>query len=97
MNKSVLIRTDGITVEVEHVTAPPLRFLQESVGGHIELVPFFTKYKGRNCKAFCNGDRKLPVNDYATKAAGMVLVGDVIILVGDDDFLSKAGDRRASS
>lgn len=69
----------------------------------IEKIPLWDKYEGKDCIAFCNEEGKifdvpLPVNQQATNewirdlAAQNVppfdvLLGDVIILVGDRKFL----------
>lgn len=88
-------------IEQQEFAAPPtLEFLQGSVGGYIELVPYFHKYESHSCAAFCNEEgkhRKLTYNTRATvlwhaQTASMgnddYLVGDVVILYGDEDFMS---------
>lgn len=81
-------------------SAPDIDQLQAAVRGHIEVVPFFNKFMGYRCVAFCNEEGKLknlPVN---TKAQGLwasaldrafikedTLVGDVVIISGDDELL----------
>lgn len=94
---TVLLANGG--EEVHHYDAPiPLEDMQKHVGGYIETVPMFTKYKGNSCVAFCNEEGKLnqlPFNHAATSAwawaAGSisndVLVGNVIIIQGDDEFM----------
>lgn len=96
-----IIKTNGTKVE-EALTAPPgLDWLQSAVGGNIETVPYMVVFNGQPCVAFCNEEGKLhhlQVNEIASEAwrAGLpagfqplddVLVGDVVILTGDDDFL----------
>lgn len=78
--------------------------MQEAVDGWIELIPYFETYKGKPCMAFCNEKGKLhglPYNEPANlawrvafhKARGQLpqpeyLVGPVVILTGDKEFLS---------
>ena len=89
-----IIQVDG-AVSSEELAAPPaLEELQRGVGGDIELVPYFTKYEGKPCVAFCDEDGKrkgLPINDHATAlwhalVAALrgrdVLVGPVVIVSG---------------
>ena len=98
MNRMVVLKTDG-TVEVTDKldTVPPLDVLQKGVGGYIETVPFFNKYEGKQCKAFCNEEGKLhnlPLNEHATAlwveqvgSVSDVLMGDVVILSGTPLFM----------
>lgn len=65
---------------------PPLDTLQTSVGGYIEMVPFWTH---RNSQAICNEEGKLqglPSNALANLLwegyPDDVLVGTIIILCG---------------
>jgi len=83
----------------ELAAAPRLEDLQGGVGGDIEVVPLFTKYKGRPCVAFCNEEGKLnglPVNQVATafwyaqepRFIGRdILVGPVVIITGDRELM----------
>ena len=91
------IRKEGID------KAPDYTELNKIVGGHIELIPFFTHYNGHPCVAFCNEEGKfphfnLPYNRYAQalweKAAGRLitedcLVGTIAIIVGPQSFLNQ--------
>lgn len=97
------LKVDG-TTEVTFFTAPvPLEFLQNAVGGWIELVPDFDVFEGQTgIVAFCNEEGKLkglPLNVKATEAwaksvgapvadLGDALLGDVIIVSGDDEFMT---------
>jgi len=93
-----ILKADG-SVSIRYVTAPlALEELQAAVGGYIETVPYFDKYGPHDCVAFCNEEGKLnnlPLNEQATQAwqeavgqpLGDVLVGDIIILSGDKEFL----------
>lgn len=81
--------------------APTLEDLQSRVGGYIEAVPGFSRffdYDGPTpCVAFCDEEGKikgLPVNPFATEfwradrpGGGDVLVGMVVIVTGDDEFM----------
>jgi len=89
---------------VVHFKEPPsLEFLQQHIDGYIEPVPFFTIYRGRRCVALCDeeGKRKgLAFNDMANRLwaacevpppfelVGDVLVGPVVILFGDKEFMA---------
>lgn len=98
MNGSMIVlHTDGKITVQDYSDAVPLNVLQAAVGGYIEIVPGFDVYEfegeWRPCVAYCNEDGKiigLPKNDTATAlwlGSHDVLVGDVVILVGDDEFL----------
>ena len=85
---------------IEAVTeASSLALVQRLVGGYIEAVPHFGTYGGEPCQAWCNEEGKLqglPGNPKATELwaalvghpaieqAGEYLVGDIVILTGDD-------------
>lgn len=97
---TVVRATDGQHVVTDLQRAVKLEELQAAVGGYIELVPYFTKFNGAPCSTFCDEEGKLkskPFNIAATqlwgansrvKMAGDILVGDVVIVTGDDEFLS---------
>lgn len=90
-------------VEFRDVTVPPtLKELQELVGGYIEEVPGLDKILTADgivpCVAYCDEEGKYKdygVNGYATArwAAALgftprdVLVGTVVIIVGDTSFM----------
>jgi hypothetical protein len=92
-----VIPPSGEIVVTELETVPPIEELQKAVGGYIETVPYFTKYKDKQCVAFCNEEGKLkglPYNSRATNDWGRntplsddVLVGPVVILTGDRSFM----------
>lgn len=100
--RMVVLRTDG-TVEAKDLTQAEgiLPDLQEGVGGYIETVPAFDTYCDEEghlhgCVALCNEEGKLkqlPVNERATIlwrrqcATSDVLVGDVVVLYGDAEFM----------
>lgn len=99
---SLIIRADGTIERAEHDSAPDLDFLQQAVGGFIETVPYFETITINGithpCVAFCNEEGKLenrPYNTIATqhwyhamrRASNDYLVGSVIILYGDDEFM----------
>jgi hypothetical protein len=70
-------------------------------GGYVEAVPSFYVYEGQQCVAFCDEDgknKKLPFNAQATllwaraldrqpSEIGDYLVGTVIIVTGDAEFM----------
>ncbi|MGI9251292.1 MAG: DUF3846 domain-containing protein [Pseudohongiellaceae bacterium] len=96
----IIIQADGLVLTRSIDNPPSLETMQASVEGHIELIPAFNRFRGFDCVAFCNEEGKLqglPVNQVATdfwyRAAGGphddVLVGNVLIVVGDRDFLDK--------
>jgi hypothetical protein len=71
-------------------------------GGYIEAVPFFARYQGDRCVAFCDEDGKLknmPVNSRATELwYGQMmgqfippdhLVGPIVIVTGDRELLEE--------
>ncbi len=92
----IIVGNAGYTVR-EIQGAPSLEDMQSGVGGYIQLVPGFTKYKGDDCVAFCNEEGKLkglPINALATvewrKCAPRnwdILVGDIVVITGDRQFL----------
>lgn len=95
-----IIKADGGLEKKALDTAPKLEALQAAVGGYIEVVPYFDTYLGQKAVAYCNEDGKLkglPVNEQATRFWGYalrpvmplfdVLVGDVVVLTGDEEFL----------
>ena len=101
-----IIQVDG-AVSSEELAAPPaLEALQAGIGGgYIEIVPWFTKYRGRRCMAFCDEDGKrkgLPINDHATAlwhalVAALrgrdVLVGPVVIVSGAEVLRAMQSDE----
>ena len=90
---------DWTVLEIDH--APDCSELQSRVSGYIECVPYFNRYKGERCVAFCNEEGKLDGLDanklatgawhYQLEKAGVpchdVLVGPVVIVTGDDELL----------
>lgn len=96
--KLTILKVDGSVSETDLTSSPSLEQLQAAVGGYIEVVPFFTRYKGQSCVAFCNEEGKcngLPLNKDATMLwyvsmsrsyAEDYLVGDIAIITGDRDI-----------
>lgn len=91
-----VIKTNGEIVRTELTSPPGLEMLKKAVGGWIESIPYFEKFEGKPCVAFCNEEGKLdslPFNGIASSLwaeAGItedVLVGDVAIVTGDQDLL----------
>ena len=97
----VSIHVDGSIVKKDITGIPPIEELKTVVGGWLETVPYFTKYNGEPCIAFCDEEGKLkhkPHNPHAQilweKAYGRpitedYLVGNIVIVVGPKSFLSK--------
>ena len=96
---TVIIRPSG---EIDrHVWHAPvsLQHLKEGVGGgYIEIIPYFTRFEGERCIAFCNELGKqqgMPVNMAANTlwklqvGAGYPdhLVGPIVIVFGDAAFM----------
>lgn len=86
---------------IEHIkldAAPTLELLNNAVGGHLEAL-YWPLYKGKQCVAYCNEEGirlGLPMNRRATFEwyAAMLpltttdyLKGDIIILIGDKEFM----------
>ena len=102
--KMTILKVDGTKAVVDYDKPIQLDDIQKAVGGWIELVPDFDTYEGKTgAVAFCNEEGKLknlPVNDKATEAwaasigegdaasLGDALVGDVVVIEGDDDFMA---------
>jgi hypothetical protein len=81
------------------IAQPTLDMLVYGVEGHIEIVPRFNKFGGRPCIAFCNEEGKMQgkaPNHLAQilweENLGRIitedhLVGNIVIIVADIDFL----------
>lgn len=91
-----VIKANGEIVRTELTSPPGLEMLKKAVGGWIECIPYFEKFEGKPCVAFCNEEGKLndlPFNEVASALwfeAGItndVLVGDVAIVTGDKKLL----------
>jgi hypothetical protein len=92
-----VIKTNGDIVCTELTSTPNLKMLQKAVGGYIETIPFFEKYEGKPCVAFCNEESKLKglkPNHTATElwdkngySGYDHIVGDIAIITGDQDLL----------
>lgn len=93
-----VIRSGGKQEVAQLAGDPELSVLQAAVGGYLEAVPFFDTWEGQPAVVFCNEEgklNKLPYNRIATAAwygqsplpISDVLVGDVVILTGDRDFM----------
>ena len=99
----ISISPDGRVRKEAINKVPDLKVLNKIVGGYLETIPYFNKYNGSSCVAFCNEDGKLPhvklpYNRYAQelweKAVGRSvlndhLVGTIAIIVGPPSFLSQ--------
>jgi hypothetical protein len=96
---TIVIHPNGTRTAEKHKSLPNLEFMQAKVGGPIEIVPYFTKYGGEPCVAFCNEEGKLPhmaltPNITATEIWHRqgyemdYLVGDILIVQGDKAFMA---------
>ena len=76
-----LIRTNGETEEVEIPKADSLKFMQEKVGGYIEILPIAPN--DGMCYMVLNEEGKihgLPVNNVASRLVSYdIIVGDVLL------------------
>lgn len=91
--------TDGSTHIKQYDKMISLEDLREAVGGSIETVPYWTTHEGKPCVAFCNEEgkiRELPFNELATALwyadtptmrGRDVLCGNVIVIMGDKEFM----------
>ena len=95
---ATIIKADGTTSRTEYDKPIPLKDLQKAVGGYIQIVPMFEKYKSKACIAFINEEGKLddlPLNVHATllwetqvgNLQGDYIVGDMIIVQGSIAFM----------
>lgn len=94
-----VIRIDGRRDITALPTAPTLDQLRAAVGGAIEVIPFFTKFEGRECVAFCHEEGKLEGLAANPVAQGLweravrrrisadYLVGPIAIITGDAELL----------
>ena len=94
-----IIKTNGEVISTEITKSPGFEAFQKIVGGNIELIGGFETYEGKPAGlALCNEEGKLkglPINQKATRAwrdalgfdPGDILVGDVVIITGDDELL----------
>jgi hypothetical protein len=101
-NYLVVLRPGRFNVQVEELEqVPNLEKLKTPLdGGLIEVVPFFNKFMGRDCLAFCDEEGKnkgLIPNQIAqtfwekvtSVAHNDYLVGPIVIVVGSKDFLAQ--------
>lgn len=101
---TITLKADGTRQTAAHEDFPSLGYLQRAVGGYIELIPLFEKFLDGGqmvpCVAYCNEDGKvngLCLNRLATllwfsaagRPLGDFLVGDVVIVYGDEEFMRK--------
>lgn len=95
----ITIKPDGSKSEKAFDRPPTLEELQKEVGGYLEVIPHFHTYQKRRCVAYCDEEGKMkgkPVNARATldwagaspvNSLGDVLVGNVVVLMGDKEFM----------
>lgn len=96
---ATIIHPDGVRRTIHLRGAPPdYEALREWMnGGMLEAIGHFSTFEGAPCHAFCDEEGKLKhlaYNNYATQLwyaqvgrIDDVLVGPVIILSGDQEFL----------
>jgi hypothetical protein len=101
-NYMVVIRPGAFNVHVEELeSVPKLEKLKWGLnGGLLEIVPFFNKFMGRTCIAFCDEEGKnkgLMPNERAQALWDKVypvygrdyLVGPIVIIIGSQGFLAR--------
>lgn len=96
--KMIVLKANGTKRVADFHNPPDLETLQKAVGGWIEKVPYFYQWEGQAAIAYCNEEgklRRLPFNQNATAAwmaqfelCDDVLVGDVVVLTGDEEFMA---------
>jgi len=97
--KMLIYRPDAPLPEQRTLTGPlDADMLRDVIGGYLERVPLWLKLNGAECVALCDEESKIkdkPVNVAATAEwqraqpfpVDDVLVGTVVVLTGDDDFM----------
>lgn len=96
--EAVIYKTDGTREFLKFDKPIELAVLNKAVGGSIETVPYWNEHLSRKCVAFCNEEGKLlglPFNGKAdllwhidrSHAVNDHLYGDVIVIMGDDEFM----------
>lgn len=63
-----ILRVDGSTSTVTCNSKSQYDLVKAAVGGYIETIPYFSKYNGKRCVAYCNEEGKLiglKRNEYA--------------------------------
>jgi hypothetical protein len=101
-NYIIVIRPGKFNVQIEELeTVPDFHKLKRGLdGGLLEVVPFFRKFMGRHCIAFCDEEGKnkgLIPNQIAQgfweknvpAAIDDYLVGPIVIVVGSQSFLAQ--------
>jgi hypothetical protein len=95
--KTYIIEASGSIREESHDKPLTLEWLQSAAGGYIQLIPHFKMYKGEQCVVFGDEDGKIkgkPINTKATDLwrkqgiLGDVLVGDIVVVIGDRGFMN---------
>lgn len=96
----ITIKIDGTEDRITVDDVPTLDQMQSAVGGYIETVPYFERFEGKPCVAFCDEEGKLkqkPINEKATMKWAQhfdgpiddVLVGDIFIITGTPEELAQ--------
>lgn len=97
---SLLIRPTGGASYDTHDRPEDGESIAERIGGSFQLIPGFDTYQGRRCLAYCHEEGKLlrlPYNPEAQRlwhaaspnAMFDVLVGNVLIIWGDEQFMGE--------
>lgn len=63
-----IIKSDGTRGSVTCNSKTQYEALRKAVGGYIETLPYFNKFEGKRCVAYCNEEGKLtglPRNEQA--------------------------------
>lgn len=63
-----IIKSDGTRGSVTCNSKTQYEALRKAVGGYIETLPYFNKFEGKRCVAYCNEEGKLramPFNIHA--------------------------------
>jgi Domain of unknown function (DUF3846) len=98
--KMIVIQPSGEKVITDLAETPNLDQLQSGVGGFIEVIPYFSKYEGHACVAFCNEEGRLKgmlrnslAHELWEASNGLnidyMLVGPVVIVIGDNELLER--------
>ena len=69
MYDAITVKTDGRILRVAMNKQPTLDFIQQAVGGSIEMVPHFIKYE-RTASHSCLRQRGGPADDFELQHAG---------------------------
>lgn len=101
-NYMLIIKPNSAEIERIDLISPEFsELLHDKIGGYFELVPYFNTINDRRCVVFCDTDGKnkgLPYNALAQhlweRSYGKLifedhLVGNIVVIVGTESFLSE--------